>query len=173
MGAPGGGSCRTVRAGCAHRDLHEVQFIASGQRKRVTAPSCSVRPDLRRGKARLVVTGGTCRFEARRGPGVRIRLTIEATPGQRRIPGWAATVARSSDRHPTVGLAVTGRHPASRTGPERNMPAPLTPPVTRAGPGSRSRTFPSPMAGHSSSLPVGCCCPATRHRAVNPRKCAW
>jgi hypothetical protein len=61
--------------------------------------------------------------------------------------------ARSSDRHLTVGLAVTGRHPAARTGPERNMPAPLTPPVTRAGPGSRNRTFPSPR-GRSQQQPA-------------------
>ena len=61
--------------------------MESGQRKHVTASSCSVRPDLRRGKARLVVIGGTCRLEARRGPGVRIRLTIEATAGQQGIPG--------------------------------------------------------------------------------------
>ena len=142
--------------------------MASGQRRRVTATSCSVRPDLRRAGLHLVVIGGSCRREARRGPGVRIRLTIEATPGEQGIPGCAATVARSSDRHPTVGLAVAGRGPASRIGPERNMPAPFDP----CGPPGTARVsqphISDPVAAHGSSLPVGCCCPATRHLAVNP-----
>src|ERR1039457_6026392 len=72
--------------------------------------------------------------------GGRIRLAIEGTPVQRGARASAVPAARSYDRHLTVGLAVTGRHPASRTGPERNMPAPLTP-ARRAQPRSCSRTF--------------------------------
>jgi hypothetical protein len=169
MGAPGGGTCRTVRAGCAYRDLHEVQFMASGQPKRVTAPSCSVRPDLRRGKARLVVTGGTYRLEARRGPGVRIRLTIEAAPGQQVIPGWAATLARSSDRRPGRDRAAPGF--MDRPGTEH---AGSFDPCGPPGMAWVSQPHISgPMAGHGSSLLVGWCCPATIHRAVNPRNCGW
>jgi hypothetical protein len=54
-----------------------------------------------------------------------------------------ATVAKSSDRHPTVGLAVAGRRPASRIGRERNMPAlgPLR--LTEHGPSFAAIACPS------------------------------
>ena len=51
------GACRSVGAGCADRAVAWVQFMASGQREGVTATSCSVRPDLRAGKADLDVIG--------------------------------------------------------------------------------------------------------------------
>jgi hypothetical protein len=63
------------------------------------------------------------------------------TPVQRGVRASAVPAARSSDRHLTVGLGVTGRHPASRTGPERNMPAPLTLGSPGHGPGRAAGHF--------------------------------
>lgn len=79
----------------------------------------------------------------------------EATPCQQGIPGCSATVARSSDRHLTVGPAVTALRPASRIGPERIMSAPLAPAARRARPESRRRTFPAPWLGTAVACPSG------------------
>lgn len=69
------------------------------------------------GRAGLVVSEEACHPESRRGPGVRIRLTSKAAPGQQGRTSCSASATRSSDRHLTVGLTVTARRPAPRIGP--------------------------------------------------------
>jgi hypothetical protein len=85
----------------------------------------------------------------------------------------ALGVAEGQEFHPTVGLAVTGRHPAPRTGPEQNMPAPLPPPVTRTRARSRSRTLPPPWQATAAPCPPDAAACRPRNRAVNPGSCAW
>ena len=166
-GAPAGLSAPDVLTGtCAGWNSWPLSSLSRSWHHRIRSPSAAWR-------ARRVALAGTCRPEAGRRQGVRIRQAIEEHLFSGAFQPQLHPAARSYDRHLTVGLAVTGRRPAARTGPERNMPAPNDP----CGPLGTARVSPphlsSRAAGHGSSLPVGCCCPATRHRAVNPRKCAW
>jgi hypothetical protein len=110
------------------------------------------------GGARLIrlSSAGTCRLEARRGQGVRIRLTIEAAPGEQGIPGCAATVARSSDRRPGrdwPAVRLTDWRGTEHAGSFKRRP-PSTARVSQPH-------ISDPVASHGSSLPAGCGCPAT------------
>jgi hypothetical protein len=125
----------------------------------------------RRRQGSLVVVGDLVVL-ARGGAGGSNSPDIEAVPGQHVFPCCAATVARSSDRHLTAGLAVTDRQLASQIGSERNMSAPLTSAARRVRPESRSRTYPALWRARAVACPsdAGARTPAS---AVNPRNCGW
>ena len=80
----------------------------------------------------------------RHGPHPRERPLRSQAPEMNTCSAVRSSLSSTPQQdHMTVGLAVSGRQPAARTGPERNMPAPLSAAARRARPGSRRRTIPA------------------------------
>ncbi len=169
---PGWRACRVVCAGCAHGDLRNVDsWLLSVWLKSAMASSRSVPVCGWTGLAELLSMELVI-LRQEEGEGFEFAWQSRDTCSVVRSSS-AAPAARSHDRHLTVGLPVTGRHPASRTGPERNMPAPLTPPLTWPRPGSHRRAFPAPWQATAAACRLDAAARRPLHWAVNPGNYGW